>query len=167
MSGLVLVIPELAARFGDLRARHDPAARQGMPPHVTLVYPFKPFPALVPDDRQRLGEVAAGHATLELTFADADRFETALWLRPEPEGPLQALIAAIVEAFPAWPPYGGEFETVIPHATLAQGPSDLLDRIEPVVRERMTSPVHARVDAVSLFRTVRGRWVESERFPLA
>jgi 2'-5' RNA ligase len=166
MSGLVLVIPELEARFGDLRARHDPAARQGMPPHITLVYPFKPYPALAPEDHARLREVAAAHPALDLTFAEADRFEQALWLRPEPDAPIQALIAAIVAAFPAWPPYGGEFETVIPHATLAQGPPERLDRVEPVVHERLASPIRARAAAMSLFRTVRKRWVEGERFAL-
>ena len=166
MSGLVLVNPELEARFGDLRARHDPAARQGMPPHVTLVYPFKPYPELRPEDGARLREVAAAHPALELTFAEVDRFATALWLRPEPSAPIQALVAAIVAAFPAWPPYGGEFETVVPHATLAQGPPDLLDRIAPMACERLASPVRARVEAVSLFRTVRRRWLEGERFPL-
>ena len=167
MSGLVLVIPELEPLFGDLRARHDPAARQGMPPHVTLVYPFKAYPELKPEDHVRLAEVMGGHGVLDLTFATVDRFETALWLKPEPSAPVQALIAAIVDAFPAWPPYGGEFETVIPHATIAQGLPDLLDRLEPVAAERLATPIRSRVEAVSLFRTVRKRWVEGERFPLA
>jgi 2'-5' RNA ligase len=167
VSGLVLVIPELEPVFGDLRARHDPAARKGMPPHVTLIYPFKPYPALGTQDHARLAQVTARFPAFELTFLEVDRFDTALWLRPEPEAPIQALIAAIVEIFPAWPPYAGEFETVIPHVTLAQGPAELLDKLESVVRERLASPIRARVEAVSLFRTVRRRWAEGERYQLA
>lgn len=166
MSGLVLVVPELVSRTEDIRQAHDPAARQGMPPHVTLLYPFVPMPAFQPEHRERLAAVAQAAEPLELSFARIARFPQVLWLSPEPEGPLGALIAALMAAFPDYPPYGGQFETVIPHVTLAQADAARLDALTPVVQERFATPVRARVDRMSLFATHNRRWREVERFTL-
>jgi 2'-5' RNA ligase len=166
LSGLVLVVPELTSLTDDIRQTHDPAARQGMPPHVTLLYPFVPMPAFQPEHRQRLAAVASAAAPLELSFSQLARFPQVLWLSPEPVGPLAALIAALVEAFPDYPPYGGQFETVIPHVTLAQTADAQLDLLVPVVQERFATPARATVPAISLFATRNRRWHEVERFSL-
>lgn len=46
-SGIVVPVPEADALVGEWRAAYDPAARLGVPAHVTLLYPFLPPP--VPD----------------------------------------------------------------------------------------------------------------------
>jgi 2'-5' RNA ligase len=165
-SGLVLVVPELAPLIDDLRAKHDPAARQGMPAHVTVLYPFMAPVKLGPPKRRRLAEVIAGCPPFELTFAKVGRFPEVLWLAPEPAEPIVALVRAITAAFPDYPPYGGQFETVIPHVTVALGDSLDLGALEPELRARFARPVSCRVDEVALFTTVRRTWREIDRFPL-
>lgn len=166
-SGLVLLAPALEARIGDIRARHDPAARQGMPAHVTLLYPFMDPVKIGPDARGRLAEVVRGFGALDLTFRRVGRFPEVLWIAPEPEPVVLAMVRALAAAFPDFPPYGGEFETVIPHVTVAQGQGLDLGALEPELRRRLDPPVRQRVEAVSLFTTVRRRWREVDRFLLA
>ena len=55
-SALVLAVPEAEAAVGALRAAHDPSAADGMPAHITLLYPFRD-PARV--DAALLAELAA------------------------------------------------------------------------------------------------------------
>jgi 2'-5' RNA ligase len=166
-SGLVLLTPALDDRFGDLRAVHDPAARQGMPAHATVLYPFMDPKLITPQVRARLAEAIAGAGRLELTFAKAGRFPEALWLAPEPTAPMVALTRAIAAAFPDYPPYGGQFETVIPHVTIAMGEGLDLGALEPEVRRRLSPPIVQSVESVSLFTTVQRRWREIDRFALA
>lgn len=166
-SGLVLLVPELAPVIDDLRARHDPAARQGMPPHVTVLYPFMPAVKLGPARRRRLTDAIRGLPPFELTFSKIGRFPEVLWLAPEPAEPILALVRAIAAAFPDYPPYGGQFETVIPHATVAHGQGLDLGALEPELRRRIASPVTCRVEALSLFSLTHRRWREQDRLPLA
>jgi hypothetical protein len=166
-SGLVLLTPALDDRFGDLRAAHDPSARQGMPAHATVLYPFMDPKLITPETRARLAEVIAGFPRLELSFAKLGRFPEALWLAPEPAASLVALTRAIAAAFPDYPPYGGQFETVIPHVTLAMGEGLDLGALEPEVRKRLSPAIAQPVASVSLFTMVRRRWREVDRFPLA
>jgi len=166
-SGLVLLAPALDGRVGDIRERHDPAARQGMPAHVTVLYPFMDPVKFGPTQRARLAEVIRGFAGFDLSFSRVGRFPEALWAAPEPARPVLALVEAIAAAFPEYPPYGGQFQTVIPHATLALGEGLDLGALEPEVRARLSPPVVQAVDGVSLFTTVRRRWREIDRFLLA
>lgn len=166
-SGLVLLLPELVPVIDDLRARHDPAARQGMPAHVTVLYPFMAPAKLGPPKRRRLAEAIARSGPMELTFSRIGRFPEVLWLAPEPVEPIVALVRSIVAAFPAYPPYGGQFESIIPHVTVAQGEGLDLGALEPELRARLARPVTCRVDSVALFTTERRVWREIDRFPLA
>lgn len=163
----MLLAPALEARIADIRARHDPAARQGMPAHVTLLYPFMDPVRIGPDARGRLAEVVRGFDAFDLTFHRVGRFPEVLWIAPEPAPAVLAMVRALAAAFPDFPPYGGEFETVIPHVTVAQGQGLDLGALEPELRRRLDPPVRERVEAVSLFTTVRRRWREVDRFLLA
>ena len=166
-SGLVLLVPELEPRIADLREAHDPAARQGMPAHLTLLYPFMDPVKLGPTQRGRLAEVFRGFAPFDLTFSRIGRFPEVLWTAPDLAEPIVELVRAIVAAFPDYPPYGGQFETIVPHVTVAHGDGLDLGALEPEVRRRLASPVVQRVDGASLFTTVRRKWREVDRFLLA
>jgi hypothetical protein len=166
-SGLVLLVPGLEPRIGDLRAVHDPAARQGMPAHLTLLYPFMDPVKLGPTQRARLAELFRGVSGLELTFSRIGRFPEVLWIAPDSTEPVVAMVRAIAAAFPDYPPYGGQFESVIPHVTVAHGDGLDLGALEPEVRRRLDPPVRQRIEAVSLFTTIRRKWREVDRFLLA
>jgi 2'-5' RNA ligase len=166
-SGLVLLVPELEPVIADLRAEYDPAARQGMPAHLTLLYPFMDPVKLGPTQRGRLADVIRGFPGFDLSFSRIGRFPEVLWIAPDPVEPLLAMVGAIAAAFPDYPPYAGQFEAIIPHVTVAQGDGLDLGALEPEVRRRLARPVVQRVDGASLFTTIRRKWREVDRFLLA
>ena len=60
-TGLVLSLPVLAPALRSWR-RRDPAARNGMPPHVTLLHPFMDSRAFDDDARARVAAALSGSA---------------------------------------------------------------------------------------------------------
>ncbi len=155
-SGVVVRV-RLPAALARLRARDDRMASVGVPPHVTLLFPFVPVDRLGPAVRGELAEIATRVEPFEVRFARVDRFPGAVYLVPEPSAPFAGLTAAIVERFPDHPPYEGAFDEVIPHLTLVE--STTLD-LDPIAAEaRRGLPFARRVSAMELLvEDGTGRW---------
>jgi len=162
--GLVIRVPESEALVSRWRMEHDASARDGMPAHMTLLFPFKPFEAITPDDIAVLAALFAAQQPFTLTFAEIGRFPDTLWLKPELDAPCKALTKAIERAFPDYPIYGGAFDDVIPHLTVAQGAGDVLDEVERDLRAAF-KPFWSEVKAVTLFAKT-GRWTAQHEFAL-
>ena len=115
-----LLVPMTAAGKDIEDLRHlDPAAGFGLPAHVTVLYPFGPVDLLGEALRCELRRVFAAKAPFEVEFRRSQWFgDEVLWLAPENPRPFVALTEAVVSAYPGWQPYGGAFETVIPHLTV-------------------------------------------------
>lgn len=107
-----------------LRERMDPSAADGVPAHVTLLYPFMPPSGLTDGLRRRLGQIIASEPVFSVTFASVARWPNLVYLPPEPAQPFRRLTAALVAAFPDFPPYSGRHAEVVPHLTVAQDVSD-------------------------------------------
>lgn len=172
-TALVLHVPSAEPFVGDFRRQYDPSAADGMPAHVTLIYPFKPSDELTSADTEKLGEVCLRHRSLDFSFASLGRFPGVLWLAPEPGYPIASLAHALAEAFPDWPFYGGTIADFVPHLTLAHltgaDAETRLDQIEASFRSAVEGhlPIHQTVFWVSLFdRSQNGRWREVSGFPL-
>jgi hypothetical protein len=74
-----------------------------------------------------------------------------LWLDPEPALPFRQLTSAVWRAFPQHPPYGGAYNDVVPHLTVAeQRLADLptLLAVERAVRSGL--PLVAHIEKVLL-----------------
>jgi hypothetical protein len=91
-----------------------------------------------------------------------------VYLVPEPDDELRALMSALFARFPQWPPYEGIHDEVIPHATLGEGidGAGVRAEIERRVAPHLPHRCQAR-DVVLLEEFAPGRWREGERFPLA
>ena len=137
-----------------------------MPAHITVLYPFKPLEQIGDDDVSRLTALFAKYAPFDISFASTSRFPTTVWLVPKPDGPIRALTGALVRAFPAFLPYGGEFTDPIPHLTVAQGSEAVLDEVETALRRRLSPPIHARATHCTLFALGGGRWRAQRTFAL-
>ena len=128
MNELALVVPfeGLAPVVDDLRERTCASKpSHGMPPHVTLLVP-------APRDVEAIAEVLFAFAAFEVVFARLDRFPGALWLAPEPAQPFARMIEALMGRFPDYPPYGGAFNEIVPHLTVAQSEFDeAVSTLEP------------------------------------
>ena len=149
-SALVVLAPETEPVVGAHRMTLDPSARRGVPAHLTVLFPFVP-PATIDDAvlgalRAALAGVAPFTATLTRTGWFTDRV---LYLAPEDPTPFVALTAAVVQAFPDQPPYGGRFAEVVPHLTVGEGaPPDTLCTAEADVARHL--PITVPVTEVAL-----------------
>lgn len=150
----------------DLAQRaHTRAGRDGLGPHVTLLYPFADSSAV---DVARVREVVARVAAFEFRLVALRVFEQeprVLYLAPEPERPFRELTAALAEAFPEHPPYGGAHPHPIPHATVAVADDATLAEVEAELVPAL--PLTARADeAILVARGDDGRWRLRDRLPL-
>ena len=71
---------------------------------------------------------------------------------------------ALGRAFPDFPPYGGEFDEIVPHLTIAQGDDSLLDAIEAELAEEL--PLETRVERVWLVENTPTGWSRHTGFAL-
>jgi 2'-5' RNA ligase len=120
--GAIIVPVEVPVPVRRLRDRMDPSAAQGVPAHVTLIYPFLPPAELNDEVRATLAAIVASEPAFPFTLTRVGRWPELVYLVPEPDEPFRRLIARLNEAFPDYPPYGGRHESVVPHLTVAQDP---------------------------------------------
>ncbi len=166
-TGLILRVPEAEPLVGDLRASLDPNAAEGVPAHVTVLYPFRPSEQIDAAVEARLTEIFRGIPAFDVSLLVIARFPGVLWLAPEPRAPIDALTRACVAAFPDCPPYGGAFADPAPHLTVAiQEKEARLDQAEARLRSRLSRPLRAHIGAVCLFENTAEGWREKARFPL-
>jgi 2'-5' RNA ligase len=130
-TALVILVPEAEALVRPFREKHDPSAADGMPAHITLLYPFKALADIGPNELKNLGDCFARFAPFGFTLASTGRFAAhVLYLVPAPDEPFRQLTMAVWERFPETPPYSGKFPDVVPHLTVAEADDDTqLDRI--------------------------------------
>lgn len=152
-SGIGLSFPQFAPLLDRWRVPTVPGAADGVPPHVTLLGPWRPAP-LSPADLADVAAAISGIPPFHLTFRHLGRFgDAVLYLRPEPDEPLRTLIQRLIAAFPETPPYGGEFPDVVPHLTVAMAATgEELDRVErELLAELRSRPLpETSVDAIEV-----------------
>ncbi|MFJ9818554.1 2'-5' RNA ligase family protein [Streptomyces sp. NPDC101151] len=164
-SGLLVKVPEAESAVRAWRDRLDPSARAGIPAHVTVLFPFLGESRIDSDSLAAIGEVMGRHQSFEARFERCGRFPGILYLVPEPDASFRRLTEAIADRWPETPPFGGRFDAVVPHLTVAQGQDDaVLDEVAADLRGRL--PVVARVSAVDLFVHDGTRWQERASFAL-
>jgi len=167
-SGLLVPVPDAEPLVGDLRRRWDPTCAQGVPAHVTVLYPFVPAARLDEHVDAAVAEVVSRAAPFPFALVDVGRFDGVLWLRPEPDQPFRDLTAALAAAFPEHPPYEGRHAQVIPHLTVAdtaEAPDAPVGELETHLRAGL--PIHTEARVVRLMvETADGTWVTRAEFPL-
>ncbi len=153
VTALIVPVPSLERLI--LRSARD----RGMPPHITLLYPFLPAKAVDSDTVQALAALLARTPAFDFSLARIGRFPGVVYLAPEPSAPFVALTGAVMRRWPEHPAYGGAYEEVVPHLTVAYG-----DRGPPDLAARL--PMQARAEEIWLMARALGRWVRRARFPL-
>ena len=167
---LVILVPEAEGLVRSFRDRYDPAAKSGMPAHITLLYPFKgpdEIDGLVLDT---LRDCFSRFQPLKFSLMTINQFpgET-LYLAPEPDEPFRKLTLAIWRCYPETPPYRGRYSTVIPHLTVADRMGE--KRLAEVAREFEQAaqgrlPIQGHAAEVALMDTRSGRWEINTTFRL-
>ena len=127
----IIVPVQVPVAVGRLRDRMDPSASQGVPAHVTLIYPFMPPDRLKDDVRRAVEQIIAAEPVFPFVMSSVGRWPNVVYLAPEPAEPFRRLTAALAVAFPSFPPYEGAHRDVVPHLTIAQDvPEDYLAAAE-------------------------------------
>ena len=165
-SAVIVAVPEAELAVGELRLRHTYDAPLGIPPHVTLLFPFVPAVELTEEVEERLARLLGAAPAFELAFARPARWPELVYLEPEPSEPFSRLTEAIAAEWPEHPPYEGEHETMIPHLTVAESEDGrLLDEIAAGLEPHL--PIELRVREAQLYAEGDdGRWRERRHFPL-
>jgi 2'-5' RNA ligase len=121
-------VPALAAvqAVWDLRWRHDPSAAAGIPPHVTLMFPFVPPADLTEPLVESLEALIAAANPFDFALTRVHEFEQGVvYLEPEPAGPFAQLTRDIGRRFGLLPFAGAFGERPIPHVTVAMPESGI------------------------------------------
>ena len=164
-TALIITVPEADPVVGGWRHRYDPSERDGVPAHVTVLYPF-----LEPDrvDERAIAalrDLFSTHDPFDLGFHRCARFPGMVYLAPEPDGPLRALTGAVAARWPEAPPYRGRFEDPVPHLTVTQDQDENVNqRVEADLSNRL--PVLTRVESVQLVVRETEKWRGWDSFAL-
>jgi 2'-5' RNA ligase len=173
-TALLVLVPVAEPVVGEYRARLDASSREGVPAHMTVLYPFLP-PALIDD--AVLASLAALFGPFPAFTFTLDRVgwfdEAVVWLGPRDEAPFRALTDLAFASFPSCTPYGGQHADVVPHLTIGDlgGPAALRAAGEAV---RPSLPIQAMAAEVTLMTgprpgipgTLPGQWRRAAAFPL-
>jgi 2'-5' RNA ligase len=164
-TALIAKVPEVEHLVRSWRDQFDPAAAAGVPAHVTVLVPFLSRSAMGPAITAELHQIFARFPAFGVRFLECRRFPDVLYLAPQPETEFRALTSAVVARWPEAPPYGGQFDDVVPHLTVAHGQeSSVLDKIEAELSPRL--PVSAHISAVHLVTFTGEQWCEDYQFEL-
>ena len=170
-SALIIAVPEAEPLVRDLRERFDSSAAVGVPAHITILYPFVPPGEITSMVVAELRELFARFTAFEFTLPELRRFpDEVLYLAPSPAEPFKALIHAVAERYPAYPPYGGGYSEVILHLTIAD--VDEVEQLDDIEREFINLygaqlPVIAGASEVLLIENTSGRWKTRQAFELS
>lgn len=87
-------------------------------------------------------------------------------MAPTPDMPFRQLTTRLANRFPAFQPYGGEFDDVVPHLTIGVGSdAGAMHSAEIDIRSRL--PISAYAASVTLLaEQASGRWRRAAVFPL-
>ena len=168
-SALIVVIPEAEPAVAEHRATLDRVASWGVPAHITVLAPFLPPARIDAPVRAALSALFAARPAFEVELARVAWFgDRVLWLAPTPDEPFRQLTEAVWALFPEAPPYGGEFDDVVPHLTVGH------DAPLPVLRAAADQvgthlPITAAARSVRLVEGLTGvrPWRTVAEFPLS
>jgi 2'-5' RNA ligase superfamily len=170
-SAVLVPVPEAEPAVGRHRARLDRAAAQGVPAHVTILYPFVAPPEITAVTIEVLAAAVGSVSSFDCRFPGTAWFgEEVLWLTPVPDGPFRALIRAVMAAFPGYLPYGGLISDVIPHLTVGDRPPGGIADLRAAETDVLNAlPVWTRVSRAWLMTGTRepGSWHAVAELPLA
>ena len=167
-TAIIVPVPDAAPLVDAHRLSLTRAGADGIPPHVTVLYPFTGSERLTAERVREVARIAGDAPTFDVSFDTTARFDgdpPILYLAPEPAAPFAALTAALVAAFPEHRPYDGIYPELVPHLTVAIAPAAVLAPIEAELRPSL--PIAARVvEAWLMQRAEDNVWRLLERLPL-
>jgi 2'-5' RNA ligase len=169
-TAIIVPVAEAEPATDRWRRRYTPDGADGMPPHVTVLYPFVDENVLVGDQIRQVDAALGDFQPFDFSLVSLDEFAASdakpcvLYLTPDPPEPFREMTDALVMAFPDFPPYGGAFARVIPHLTVANDREAPLSDIRDVVGPAL--PITARAVEARIMRYADDGWRTKSRIDL-
>jgi len=123
-TGLVIPAPSVDALLLSVALRYPGAVREGVPAHVSLLYPFIPVIDLDETVYTALRQLFAKQPSMSIKFSECRRRNDFVYLHPEPLSELVNLTNKVQRLWPNIVPYRGLYKGVEPHLTIAMGTSE-------------------------------------------
>jgi 2'-5' RNA ligase superfamily protein len=105
----------------------------------------------------------------EFFLESIGRFPTTTYLAPEPANHFVQITQRLVQCFPTYQPYGGEYQGVVPHLTVAHGASEDAAKAEAELSRLLHSSgmISSTCKEVVLLENSSGLWREMHAFSLS
>ena len=167
-SAFIVRVPEAECCVRPLRERFDASARLGVPAHITVLMPFMPPERITAAVLEQAGRALGQVAAFRFTLRKVRRFPAVAYLAPEPAASFIVLTQNLARSFPDYPPFRGEFESIVPHLTVAHGRAADVEaaatELEAIMQKH--GPVESTCSAVALIGNSSGRWETMHVFDL-
>lgn len=168
-SALIIEVPEAEPAVQRHRERLDANAPLGIPAHITVLAPFMSPDTIDTAALTQIGQLFADVTRFRFKLDRTDWFgEQVLWLAPQDPAPFRVLTQRVFQAFPAFPPFEGRHDDVVPHLTIGHGhPLNDLRTAEGSVQAHL--PIEASVTAITLMteQSAGGHWAKTATFDLS
>jgi 2'-5' RNA ligase len=167
-AAIIIPVAEAEVLVRQFRLRFDPSAAAGVPAHITINYPFKPYLSRKDEVRTKLSSLFSNFSQFRFTLAEIRTFPGVIYLAPTPPEPFLTLINAVSSLFPDSPPYEGQFDEPVPHLTVAQDEEAALAPIEADFSKFAMQflPLHCRARELLLMDNSESLWKTRAIFPL-
>jgi 2'-5' RNA ligase len=161
-SAIIIRVAEAEPVIGSLREKFDHPVKLGVPAHITVLYPFEPPETIDDAILRRVQRAVSETKPFEFRLGTIGRFPGVLYLAPEPSAPFEELTARVTSEFPDFPPYEGQYESIIPHVTICFGDEGCAAdaQVQLLARLDETGPVLCRCRSLSGFENSSGSWKE-------
>ena len=157
---------ELPPELEELRRQSASGASEGLPAHITLLYPFVAPESIDSSLQARLTEIAMSHHRFTYRLTGPHRWPNILYASVEPQTLCVALQADLARAFPKHPLHGGLFD-FSPHVTIAEGAAA---ESATIVGHRawndLSEAAPMRAEAIEFIVRTAGNWSTMWRIPL-
>jgi hypothetical protein len=139
----------------------------GVPPHITLLYPWRDAP-LLDDDLEQLRTVLSKHQAFSLCFDRLETFEVgAVYLALQDGRSCKAIMVDLMKAFPDTPPYGGDFLDAVPHLTIAKCDPENVQVLKAEIARELRLPLEFSVNEIAVMEeNAEGHWFTRYVIPL-
>jgi 2'-5' RNA ligase len=154
----------LPSELEALRRRHVSTAAEGVPAHVTLLYPFAAPSAIDASLRATIAAIAGRHELPSITLVERRAWPDVLYASVQPDEPVRSLQAELAAAFPR-PLHDATAMPFVPHVTLVDG-ARVTDEAVLADQAWASLPATVPVEGLVLVGQRGGRWRIDERWPL-
>ncbi|MEM7332627.1 MAG: 2'-5' RNA ligase family protein [Chloroflexota bacterium] len=119
-TGLVIPFPDIEQAIGAYRRAFILPTTFGLMAHLTVIFPFMPRNEMTTAVTETLQALFYQIPPIEYTISGLATFPQVLYLEMDDERPFIELIQAVEREYPKYPSFGGQFESIIPHITIAK-----------------------------------------------